>query len=123
MAVGGGDARISFEEFKPFYQNLVGKKPQGDHDDYVEGLKVFDKDGSGQIAVSELRHVLTSLGEKLDDAEVDQLLQNMKADPNGSVNCHGRSFAPRAAAAAASLSAAARANEDTSLRQSSSRWS
>ena len=80
-------ARISFEEFKPFFQSLAGKKPQGSHDDYVEGLRVFDKDGSGEIAASELRHVLTSLGEKLSDEEVDQLLQNMRADPNGNINC------------------------------------
>jgi Ca2+-binding EF-hand superfamily protein len=54
---------------------------------WVVGLKVFDKDGGGQISASELRHVLTSLGEKLTDDEVDALLENLSITSTGSVNC------------------------------------
>ena len=35
-----------------------------------EAFKVFDKDGNGFISAAELRHVMTSLGEKLSDEEV-----------------------------------------------------
>ena len=28
----------------------------------MDGLRVFDRDGSGQISAAELRHVLTGLG-------------------------------------------------------------
>lgn len=40
--------------------------------------RVFDKDGSGYIGVGELRYVLTSLGEKLSEEEVDELLKGVK---------------------------------------------
>lgn len=36
-----------------------------------EAFKVFDKDGNGFISAAELRHVMTNLGEKLTDEEVN----------------------------------------------------
>ncbi len=49
----------------PVYNSLRQKKEQGSSEDFIEGLKVFDKDGNGFINSAELRHVLTSLGELL----------------------------------------------------------
>lgn len=54
--------RVSFDEFLPMYTSLQNKKEQGSVDDFVEGLRVFDKDGNGTINSAELRHVLVSLG-------------------------------------------------------------
>mmetsp|Transcript_145451 Transcript_145451/g.205953 ORF Transcript_145451/g.205953 Transcript_145451/m.205953 type:complete len:141 (+) Transcript_145451:32-454(+) len=85
--LGGGESRISFEEFMPIYNDAKSSNPTGTQADFVEGLKVFDKDGGGQISASELRHVLTSLGEKLTDDEVDALLENLNITSTGSVNC------------------------------------
>ena len=34
----------------------------GNYEEFFEGLKVFDKDGSGKVSSNELRHVLTQLG-------------------------------------------------------------
>ena len=40
-------------------------------EELIEAFKVFDRDGNGFISAAELRHVMTNLGEKLTDEEVD----------------------------------------------------
>ena len=57
-----GRKRISFEEFLPIYSAASMKKDHGTMEDFIEALRVFDKDGNGLINSAELRHVLTSLG-------------------------------------------------------------
>lgn len=44
-------------------------------DEFVKGFQVFDKEGRGRIGAGELRYVLTQLGEKMTDEEVDELLK------------------------------------------------
>lgn len=79
------DERISFEVFLPIYQ-AISKARSGDTaNDLIEGLRHFDKDASGYISTAELRHLLTTLGEKLTDDEVEQLLMNQE-DSSGNVN-------------------------------------
>ena len=39
---------------------------------------MFDKDGNGFIGAGELRYVLTQLGEKMSDEEVDELLKGVQ---------------------------------------------
>lgn len=80
-----GSKRVTFEEFLPCFISCSHKKEQGSMEDFIEGLRVFDKDGNGFINSAELRHVLTSLGEKLTDDEVDLLLQGIE-DGQGQVN-------------------------------------
>lgn len=64
----------------------ISKQRSGDTaDDFIEGLRHFDKDASGFISSAELRHLLTTLGEKLSDEEVEQLLVNQE-DSQGNVN-------------------------------------
>ena len=57
-----GSKRVTFEEFLPCFLSCSQKKEQGSMEDFIEGLRVFDKDGNGFINSAELRHVLTSLG-------------------------------------------------------------
>eukprot|EP00899_Mesostigma_viride_P000053 jgi/Mesvir1/10048/Mv24223-RA.1 len=51
-----------------------------------EAFKVFDKDGNGFISAAELRHVMTNLGEKLTDEEVDEMIREADVDGDGQVN-------------------------------------
>ena len=57
-----------------------------------EAFKVFDKDGNGFISASELRTVMTSLGEKLTDEEVDEMIHEADTDGDGQVNYDGEMF-------------------------------
>eukprot|EP00053_Salpingoeca_punica_P020317 m.211287 g.211287 ORF g.211287 m.211287 type:complete len:147 (+) comp18103_c0_seq1:70-510(+) len=82
---GEGGKRISFQEFLPVFNSMKNKKEQGTSADFVEGLRVFDKEGNGTINAAELRHVLTSLGEKLSDEDVDTLLANANVDNQGQI--------------------------------------
>ena len=46
---------------------------------------MFDKEQNGSISSAELRHLLTNLGERLTDEEVEQLLSGFE-DKNGLIN-------------------------------------
>lgn len=54
-----------------------------------EAFKVFDRDGNGFISAAELRHVMTNLGEKLSDEEVDEMVREADIDGDGQINYEG----------------------------------
>lgn len=50
-----------------------------------EAFSVFDRDGTGSISVVELRHIMTNLGEKLTDQEVNDLIKEIDVDNDGQI--------------------------------------
>ncbi|XP_041460237.1 myosin light chain 3, skeletal muscle isoform-like isoform X1 [Lytechinus variegatus] len=76
--------RVDWETFYPMLKDVTAGK-FGTHDDFIEGLKVFDKDNSGTVNCAEIRHVICTLGERLEEAEADVILKGME-DKKGQVN-------------------------------------
>merc|ERR1711939_926073 len=74
VSVDGPDTRVTFETFLPMLQDVSSKPIRDTVDDFVEGLKHFDKEGNGLISAVELRHLLTGLGEKMSEEEVELLI-------------------------------------------------
>lgn len=108
--------RVEFEGFLPMLQTIINSPNKAGYEDYVEGLRVFDKEGNGTVMGAELRIVLSTLGEsneslsacvfvkrrlvklcplapptgeKMNEAEIDALMAGQE-DENGCVNYEGK---------------------------------
>lgn len=77
---------FDFDTFSKIVNRPDGFKSLGEPEDYIRGFQVFDKDQTGYIGVGELRYILTSLGEKLSESEVDELLKGVNVTRDGNVN-------------------------------------
>lgn len=79
-----GDGEIDFHEFC----NLMTKQAHEDDADEElrEAFKIFDKDEDGFISPAELRFVMTNLGEKLTDEEIDDMIREADFDGDGLIN-------------------------------------
>lgn len=64
----------------------------------ISNYQVFDRDNNGFISAAELRHVMTSIGEKLTDEEVDEMIREADQDGDGRIDCT-YNFSPSSLAA------------------------
>lgn len=78
------DGTIDFPEFLTMMARKM--KDTDSEEEIREAFKVFDRDGNGYISAAELRHVMTSIGEKLTDEEVDEMIREADADGDGTID-------------------------------------
>src|ERR1700722_8236345 len=79
---------VDFETFSKILNRPGGFREPGEPEEYCRGFQVFDKDMSGFIGVGQLRYILTNLGEKMSDDEVDELLKAVDTS-SGEINYTG----------------------------------
>ncbi|XP_004710990.1 protein MMS22-like [Echinops telfairi] len=87
-----GNGTIDFPEFLTM---MVRKMKDTDSEEEIrEAFRVFDKDGNGYISAAELRHVMTNLGEKRTDKEVDEMIREADIDSDGQNSSFSISWLP-----------------------------
>ncbi|KAL7638228.1 UNVERIFIED_CONTAM: hypothetical protein RMT77_010792 [Armadillidium vulgare] len=77
--VGGAKKRnekkVKLDEFLPIFSQVKKDKDSGSFEDFMEVLKLYDKQENGTMMFGELEHILLSLGERLEKSEVDAVLK------------------------------------------------
>ncbi|CAG8760325.1 13486_t:CDS:2 [Cetraspora pellucida] len=74
-------------DFNEFLNMMARKVKDSDIEEEIkEAFKVFDKDGNGLISAAELKVVMSSIGEKLSDEEIDEMIHEADVDGDGQIN-------------------------------------
>jgi len=60
---------LKIDDFLPIYEKQKKEKDTGCYDDYIEVLRLYDKNDDGMLPFAELRHVLLAIGERFEDAK------------------------------------------------------
>eukprot|EP00461_Guttulinopsis_vulgaris_P001510 UN01510 len=80
-----GNGTIDFTEFLTMMEKKL-RQAETEDDEIREAFRVFDKNGDGFISAAELRHVMTNLGEKLTQDEVDEMIREADLDNDGQID-------------------------------------
>jgi myosin light chain 6 len=85
-----GTKSITVEEFLAIYSEFfkMPEKTFGTHDDFMEGLKLYDKESNGLCSLAELSQVLVAMAEKLPVDLLDDIMKSTetKDDAEGMIN-------------------------------------
>ncbi|KAI7756990.1 hypothetical protein M8C21_004425 [Ambrosia artemisiifolia] len=70
-----------------WFTELMGKhlKPEPFDRQLRDAFKVIDKDGTGYVVVADLKHILTSIGEKLEPSEFDEWIKEIDVGSDGKI--------------------------------------
>ncbi|TKY55383.1 Calcium-binding protein CML13 [Spatholobus suberectus] len=71
----------------PQFLDLMGKHMKVEPFDRQlrDAFKVLDKESTGLVSVTELRHILTNIGEKLDPSEFDEWIKEANVVSDGKI--------------------------------------
>ncbi|GAB2222096.1 hypothetical protein Droror1_Dr00013295 [Drosera rotundifolia] len=71
----------------PKFMDLMAKylKPEPFDKQLRDAFRVLDKEGTGFVVVGDLRHVLTSIGERLEPEEFDEWIREVEVGSDGRI--------------------------------------
>ena len=72
-----GERMINFNDFMPMYQTIKKHKGNGSYVDFVECLKLFDKQEDGTMMWAELEYILSVRGEPIEKEQVKMILDEL----------------------------------------------
>jgi len=78
------DPGINFPEFLSLMSRKM--KDTDTEEEIMEAFALFDKDGHGRISLTEMRHVMSNLGEKITDDEMDEMIRECDVDGDGTLD-------------------------------------
>ena len=78
------DDKINFEEFLILMHSRLKKADI--ENELNEAFSVYDKNGSGLISVREFKRIMSALGEKILEEEIDEIIQKVDPKNRGYIN-------------------------------------
>ena len=78
------DDKINFEEFLILMHSRLKKADI--ENELNEAFSVYDKNGSGLISVREFKRIMSALGEKIYEEEIDEIIQKVDPKNRGYIN-------------------------------------
>eukprot|EP01063_Lacrimia_lanifica_P038108 TRINITY_DN8015_c0_g1_i1.p3 TRINITY_DN8015_c0_g1~~TRINITY_DN8015_c0_g1_i1.p3 ORF type:complete len:155 (+),score=58.80 TRINITY_DN8015_c0_g1_i1:51-515(+) len=87
--VDGNGGSLDFPEFLDLMSRRTlgtGSADKAREANMRAAFAVFDESGNGTVRACDLHHVMTSLGEKLSDAEADAMIKEADVDGDGMID-------------------------------------
>ncbi len=83
----GDGGTLSFADVLTAVKQIRAECPRPSAADLETAFRTLDKSGTGFISIAELKTALTTLGEPLDEAELDAVIAEIDVQPDGRVAC------------------------------------
>ena len=79
-----GTGSINFPAFLTMMAKRI--KDYDSEEEVLDAFRVFDKDGNGQMLAADLKHLMMSIGERVSDEELDEMIRVANIDDDGRIN-------------------------------------
>jgi len=77
-----GEKQFSFEEFLPIIKSILKIEDIGTYAEFCEAFKSFDREGQGYVTAAECNYMLTAMGERLSDTDMDHIMVDTDTSPD-----------------------------------------